>query len=191
MGRFYKMMRRNDIHKIHAVLFMQRLFAFLLVLECIRILSTKLKGEDNEHENDGENCSYDSAGNRQTETTATGLTNYLYNANRLVSGIGEKTFNFTYDNNGNTISDNSRQYIYNQNQRLIKAVESGVTTGEYTYNGNGQRVKKTVDGQTTIFHYDRQGMLIAESTNTGTITNEYVYLNDEPLAKIGSTVSVL
>ncbi|MBI4709984.1 MAG: hypothetical protein HY759_02615, partial [Nitrospirae bacterium] len=89
------------------------------------------------------------------------------------------------------ISDNSRQYIYNQNQRLIKAVESGVTTGEYTYNGNGQRVKKTVDGQTTIFHYDRQGMLIAESTNTGTITNEYVYLNDEPLAKIGSTVSVL
>ncbi|MBI5050293.1 MAG: RHS domain-containing protein [Nitrospirae bacterium] len=135
------------------------------------------------------NYSYDGAGNRQTETTATGLTNYLYNANRLVSGIGEKTFNFTYDNNGNTISDNSRQYIYNQNQRLTQVTDTGAVLGEYIYNGNGQRVKKTIDGQTTIFHYDLQGMLIAESTNTGTITNEYVYLNGEPLAKIGSTVS--
>ena len=56
------------------------------------------------------------------------------------------------------------------------------------FNGNGQRVKKTVNGQTTIFHYDQHGLLIAESTGTGTITNEYVYLNGQPLANIEGIV---
>ena len=35
-------------------------------------------------------------------------------------------------------------FVYNQNQRLIKAVQSDKTLAEYRYNGNGQRViKKT------------------------------------------------
>jgi RHS repeat-associated protein len=133
--------------------------------------------------------SYDPVGNRTNETTDMGSTNYNYTANKLTSTTGEKTFNFSYDNNGNTITENTKQYIYNQNQRLIKAMENSTVLGEYVYNGNGQRVKKTVNGQTTIFHYDQNGLLIAESTETGTITNEYIYLNDKPLAKIANKVS--
>jgi RHS repeat-associated protein len=63
-------------------------------------------------------------------------------------------------------------------------VNNGATTAYYTYNGNGQRVKKSVSGSTTIFHYSLNGQIIAESDSAGTITAEYVYLNNQPLAKI-------
>ena len=58
--------------------------------------------------------------------------------------------------------------------------------GDYVYNAKGQRVKKAVNEQTTIYNYDRNGLLMMESTGSGTITAEYVYLNGQPLAKIES-----
>jgi RHS repeat-associated protein len=130
--------------------------------------------------------SYDPVGNRTSETTDTGSTSYTYTANQLTSTSGEKVFSFSYDSNGNTIAENTRQYIYNQNQRLIKAMDGSNVLGEYVYNGNGQRVKKYTNNGTrcTIYHYDQNGLLIAESTTTGTITAEYVYLNGQPLTKI-------
>ena len=47
-----------------------------------------------------------------------------------------------------------------------------------------KRVKKTVNGTSTIFHYSLSGQIVAESSSTGTITAEYVYLNGQPLTKI-------
>ena len=57
-------------------------------------------------------------------------------------------------------------------------------TATYTYDGDGRRVKKVVNGVATIFHYDEGGQLIAESNGSGTVTAVYVYLNGQPLAKI-------
>ena len=42
----------------------------------------------------------------------------------------------------------------------------------YTYNGNGQRVKKDVSGVVTVFHYILVGQIIAESTASSTVTAE-------------------
>jgi hypothetical protein len=36
----------------------------------------------------------------------------------------------------------------------------GAMTAGYTYNGNGQRVKKVVNGTTTIFHYSLNGQIV-------------------------------
>ena len=87
---------------------------------------------------------YDPVGNRTNETTDTGSTAYSYtaNTNKLSSASGEKTLSFNYDADGNTTIENSKQFIYNQNQRLIQAVEGANVLGEYVYNGNGQRVNK-------------------------------------------------
>lgn len=41
-----------------------------------------------------------------------------------------------------------------------------------------------MNGTATIFHYNLSGQIIAELDNAGTVTAEYVYLNDQPLAKI-------
>ena len=122
---------------------------------------------------------YDGVGNRQAENSSSYA--YAANTNKLTDA---NAISFGYDSNGNTTTEGSKQYIYNQNQRLIQ-VNNGGTTAYYTYNGNGQRVKKIVNGTTTIFHYNQNGQIIAESNSSGTITAEYVYLNGQPLAKIG------
>ena len=127
---------------------------------------------------------YDPVGNRTTESMNTDTTSYAYTANKLISSTGSKNFTFAYDNNGNTVVDNQREFVYNQNQRLIRALEGTTVLGEYVYNAKGQRVKKTVGEQTTLYHYDLQGNLIAESAADGTITTEYVYMNGQPIGKI-------
>jgi RHS repeat-associated protein len=129
---------------------------------------------------------YNPVGNRTYETTSTGNTSYTYtaNTNKLASASGEKAFSFSYDNNGNTTTENNKLYIYSQNQRLIEAIQGSNVLADYIYNAKGQRVKKTVNGQITIFNYDQNGLMISESTSTGTITSEYAYLNGQPLAKI-------
>ncbi len=127
---------------------------------------------------------YDSVGNRTTETSSSGTTNYTYSANKLTLSTGTKAFSFAYDNNDNTTVENNRQYIYNQNQRLIKAVENGSTLGEYTYNGNGQRVKKVASDRTTYFIYDQSGNLIEEADENGQVNIDYIYLGSVPVARV-------
>ena len=62
--------------------------------------------------------------------------------------------------------------------------ESGTPLGEYAYNALGQRVMKDVNGETTIFHYDINGNLIAEGTLDGTITKEYLYMGKIRMAMV-------
>jgi RHS repeat-associated protein len=130
--------------------------------------------------------SYDGVGNRTSEVTGSDTNAYAYftgsNKLQLITGSFNKTF--TFDANGNTNTEGIREYVYNQNQRLIRVVDGGATAGEYTYNGNGQRVKKDVNGTIAIFHYNQSGQIIAESNNVGTINTEYLYLNGQPLSKI-------
>jgi RHS repeat-associated protein len=132
---------------------------------------------------------FDGVGNRQTEVINGSSSTYYYNAgtNKLAS-YGTMQGNFIYDSNGNTeraSSPGNWEYLYDQNQRLIGVKDYGDLKNIYTYNGNGQRVKKDVgSGQVTIFHYNQAGQIIAESNSSGTATAEYVYLNGQPLAKI-------
>ncbi len=127
---------------------------------------------------------YDGTGNRITE----GANNYTYTAgtNKLASVSGPVATSFTYDNNGNTVTDNSKTFTYNQNQRLSQA--TGTQTGDYVYNANGQRSRKTINGVATYFICDQSGQLIYETSTSG-ITADYIYLNRQPIAKTeGSAV---
>lgn len=127
--------------------------------------------------------SYDQNGNRTTETKNSATTNYSYkpSTNQLASTTGDKNYSFTFDQNGNTQTENTKNYTYNQNQRLIKVAEGTTTKGEYLYNANGQRIKKTANNQTSYFIFDQQGQLIHEA---GASQADYVYLNGSPIAKI-------
>ena len=133
---------------------------------------------------------YDGVGNRLTQNDSTGSKTYTYqNGTNKLTGITGASSSFTFDANGNTITENSRDYIYNQNQRLIRVSEAGSTRGDYVYNEEGHRVSKTVAGTPTIFHYDRDGQLIAESSSSGSTQTEYVYLNGEPITKMTTTAT--
>jgi RHS repeat-associated protein len=129
---------------------------------------------------------YDDVGNRLTRTINGETENYTYIAgtNKLDSITGTNPISFTSDANGNITAIGDKTLIYNQNNRLIKVEENSLVLGEYTYNGLGQRVTKTVDGTTKVFHYDLNGKLIAESLPDGTITAEYLYMGKIRMAKV-------
>lgn len=129
---------------------------------------------------------YDPVGNRLAQTDGAGTSTYSYQtgSNRLASVTGASPAIFTYDANGNTTAENANSFTYNQNQRLIRVAATQV--GDYLYSANGQRTLKTVNGTTTVYHYDLNGLLITESAADGIVQAEYVYLNGQPLAKIDS-----
>ena len=129
---------------------------------------------------------YDDVGNRLTKVVS-GVTDtyaYVTDTNILDTVTGTDTINYTHDANGNITGIGDKILIYNQNNRLIMFEEDGVTLCEYTYNGLGQRVIKEVDGVTTVFHYDFNGNIIAESDLSGNFTTEYLYKGKGRLAMV-------
>ena len=78
---------------------------------------------------------------------------------------------YTWDNNGNLLSDGVNTYIYDQANRLVSVIRAGMTSS-YQYNGLGNRVSETNNGVTTHFTLDLNAGLtqvLADGTNT------YVY----------------
>jgi len=68
---------------------------------------------------------YDEVGNRLNETTDVGSTDYVYdNANRLVDADG---VTFTWDDNGNLLSDGVSSYAYDAANRLNQVTQGGST----------------------------------------------------------------
>ena len=50
----------------------------------------------------------------------------------------------------------------------------------YRYDASGNRIAKTVDGQTTYFLYDTGHRLVAEADESGTLTLQYLYADFRP-----------
>jgi RHS repeat-associated protein len=107
---------------------------------------------------------YDPAGNRTTQTTLAGTTVYTYDAaNRLTQVDGQS---YTWDNNGNLLSDGSRTFTYDTENRLTSVVSGAVTT-TFEYNGDGDRYAQTVNGITTDYVLDPVGLaqVLMETTS--------------------------
>jgi hypothetical protein len=66
----------------------------------------------------------------------------------------------------------------------MQSATSATGTTFYQVNALGQRVRKTNATDDRVFLYDLQGHLIAETSPTGAVRREYLYLNDIPLAVI-------
>ncbi len=105
-----------------------------------------------------------------------------HEGNRITQSTGSKEAVYVYDGHGNIVSDGTRTFEYNQNNRLIRVSRDGSVVGEYFYDGQGRRVKKLASGVVTLYHYDYAGNLIAETDGSGTPLRDYVYLNGERVA---------
>ncbi|MBL0239440.1 MAG: RHS repeat protein [Chloracidobacterium sp.] len=71
---------------------------------------------------------------------------------------------WTYDAAGNTIGDpDGRSFTYDgENKQAEVKNSSNVSLGQYSYDGDGKRVKKVAGDEVTIFVYDASGKSIAE-----------------------------
>jgi RHS repeat-associated protein len=133
------------------------------------------------------NYTYDGVGNRLTKELNGQNETYTYTpgTSRLQETTGPVAY--TYDANGNITGIGDKVFTYNQNNRLIRVEENSNTLGEYVYNGLGQRMIKTANGVTKVFHYDFNGNIIGESDQDGNFTYEYLYKGSTRLALVDVT----
>ena len=100
---------------------------------------------------------------------------------------------YSYDANGNLTSVSNKQYGYDLFNRLT-SFSDGTTTASYTYNGDGQRMSKTVNGVTKYFVWHGANVVLEyEKNSNGAIVNseKYIYAPDGILAKITSSGAVV
>jgi RHS repeat-associated protein len=100
---------------------------------------------------------------------------YAYdNDNRLTNATGTA---FSYDVNGNMLTQGADTFAYDIENRLTNALIGGVTN-QYLYDGIGNRLRASRAGVTTRYILDINGTLahvLAEANAAGTITAYYVY----------------
>jgi RHS repeat-associated protein len=116
------------------------------------------------------NYAYDPAGNIKEMDVANGTSapnhmTFNYDADNRITNSG-----FSYDENGNltqaVIDGNTYKYGYDAADRLINVKdESDSMIASYTYDGNGNRLTKTVNGVVTTYHYF-DGQLLYETLST-------------------------
>jgi RHS repeat-associated protein len=124
--------------------------------------------------------SLDANGNRTNVGTSgtldtllkTRATSYSYNAqrNRLLSQGGQ---NYGYDSEGQLRSVNTTNLTFDSQGRL-RRIEADVDI-QYTYDGAGHRVSRSVGGVITRFIYDSQGRLLAETDGSNKVLRYYLY----------------
>jgi RHS repeat-associated protein len=113
---------------------------------------------------------YDVLGNRTAQYGAPGgAYNYDWTSNRLNTatdyGQASKSMTFTWDAAGR-----------------LAASSDGAS---YRYDGNDRRIQKVEARQTTLYHYDPSGRLVAETLPDGTKLRDYVYLGNKLIAVDG------
>lgn len=135
---------------------------------------------------------YDAVGNR-TKLTADGVVTtsaYGPQSNRIANS---STGQYVLDANGSSIvmpraGAGSLELGYSKRNQLESVAAAGQPPGStavYLHNSLGQRTLKSLNGSERRYLYDPQGHLLAESLADGSIVEEYVYLNGQPLALLG------
>ena len=98
------------------------------------------------------------------------------NRNHWATGSG-------YDNGGNMQSAPNQGFTYDAENRLIASTQPGTPSIGYVYDGDEQRVQKTVGGALTTYVYDANGVIAAEyGTPTDAQGTSYVSVD-----QLGST----
>lgn len=134
---------------------------------------------------------YDPNGNRVSASvnTLNATLAYAPDSNRLQRvTVGPFTETPVLDPAGNLTSllNGKITLSYNAAGRL-RTLKAGATTlARYTYNHLGQRTRKATN-TTTVYHYDLNGNLIAETKPNGTPIRVYVYAEDRPIAQMTKT----
>ena len=136
-----------------------------------------------------EKLGYDAAGNRIRRETEQEITTYRYdNCNRLqelhreyknteTSTAQPQIIRYTYDRQGNMLSEGEKKYSYDSFGRMVRAevpVESP-STREFQvqinrYDGEGLRHEMEENGRLIKFLYNEDREVVAEETGNGTIT---------------------
>lgn len=99
------------------------------------------------------NYQMDAVGNRTQQISNGSSTGYSYDASDRITNPG-----FSYDNNGNLLSDGNATYSYDAANRLTSMTQNGVTVN-YSYDGWGNLIQQSSNGVTIDYVLDENGDL--------------------------------
>ena len=115
---------------------------------------------------------YDSRGNITSKTESGTTTTFTYSTggwkDQLVSVNG---VDLTYDANGNVLTYGNKEYTWNSGRNLESIVD-GDNEYRYTYDENGIRTSKEIDGVTTYFN-TKDGVILSQTDGTNTWYFQY------------------
>jgi RHS repeat-associated protein len=96
---------------------------------------------------------YDAVGNRFIQNSPSGQTTYGYDANNRLTQAGSTTY--SYDNNGNLTSiSGGTSFTYDAHNRMSQANFPGGLVVQYTYNGDGLKIRRIEGAATTRYYCD-------------------------------------
>ena len=134
---------------------------------------------------------YDNYGNRAVTSgnipypgqTPTALSQFVETINSTSVNRNHWATGSGYDSGGNMQSAPNQGFTYDAENRLIASTQPGTPSISYAYDGDGQRVQKTVGGALTTYVYDANSELAAEyGTPTDAQGTSYVSVD-----QLGST----
>ena len=154
-----------------------------------RLVSIALNG--NSVQSNTTNFSYNQAGQATAESTSNPAhtwdksieTQIDYATNALNQYTRVKEKDYTYDSNGNLVSDGTSTFTYDVENRLVRVSGGNNATLHYDPLGRLSRVKNDTTGDVRELFYDRDA-LIAEYNPLGTMLKRYVHglsAGDDPL----------
>jgi RHS repeat-associated protein len=118
---------------------------------------------------------YDGVGNRQAREST--LAN-VSSATAITYDSNDRLTSDKYDNNGNTIEADGRVYSYDSENRIVEVTTAGLKIN-LVYNGDGERVKKTVNGVSTEYLIDNNNFTgyaqVVEESVSGVVKRQYSY----------------
>ncbi len=131
---------------------------------------------------------YDRFGNRRIDSNPANTSPSLVGpnpvlsetSNRIVAQAGEQ---YLYDAAGNlTRGREGQTYEFNAENKMTSFNGGGSQGGaSYSYDGDGNRVKKVVGTLTTVFVYDESGRMVAEYSSAPPEANGTRYLTSDQL----------
>ncbi|MEK5389042.1 RHS repeat-associated core domain-containing protein [Margalitia sp. FSL K6-0131] len=124
---------------------------------------------------------YDGFGNRTQvkKVTADGQTSIIdakYNSENEITQYGDESIK--YDANGNRIEDGKYSYEWNEKDQLVSIIKKGENTPfvTYSYDEDGKRIQKNVNGTVTNYHYDGDGINVLYETDAqNNVVRSYTY----------------
>ena len=121
-----------------------------------------------------ENYSYDAAGNRLGRSADGIQENYRYdNCNRLIQltrmTTQQETVTYSYDRQGNMLSDGRNRYAYDDFGRLVLAVTAEGDIQKNCYDAEGLRAEMEENGRLVQFLYNENREVVAEKDYSGNI----------------------
>lgn len=122
--------------------------------------------------------SYDAIGNRTSKNIGSNSKNYSYNPsdNRLNG--------YSHDPNGNLLQDDNFTYVYDSENRLVRVLSGANVIVEYKYDGDGRRITKTANGETTYYAYGTGLNVLTEFNSQGVPKFDYIYAGNKNIARV-------